>query len=203
MASKTQIVNIALGRIGSSKQVANVDTERSREAILGRTLFDDDVLYVLRDFPWPWATSYVDLALVDGSSTEMANKDWQYAYRCPSDCVFARRIVVEGLGRNDPKPPPFKLGRDSQGRLIFTHEADATLEFTSTIAEPSEFDPMFVSQLAWKLGAGFAPSLSRIKGMAETCMQMYEIDKTKAQSRALNEGQQEEPIEAEMIRARE
>jgi hypothetical protein len=55
MASKTQIVNIALARIGASKQVANVDTESSREAVTARTFFDDDVLYVLRDFPWPWA----------------------------------------------------------------------------------------------------------------------------------------------------
>lgn len=203
MASKTQIVNIALSRIGSGKQVTNVDTGRDRESIQSRTLFDDDVLYVLRDFPWPWATAYADLALVSGSATEMANPDWRYAYRYPSDCVYARRIAIEGLGRSNAEPPPFRLGRDAQGRLIFTNEETASLEFTITISEPSEFDPMFVSQLAWKLAAGLAPSLSRIKGMAATCMEMYEIDKTKAQSRALNESEQEEPNEAEMIRARE
>lgn len=203
MASKTQIVNIALGRIGQSQTVNNVDTETSLPARTARTFWDDDVLYVLRDFPWPWARAYVDLALVGGSVSEAVNNDWQYSYRYPSDCVFARRLVVEGVGRSDPKPPPYELGRDSQGRLIFTDEPEAELEYTVIVTDPSEFDPIFVSMLGWKHGANLAPSLSKIKDMAATCMQMYEIDKSKAESRALNEAQQSEPIEAEMIRARD
>lgn len=203
MASKTQIAKIALGRIGSTKLVNNIETETSREAVVIRTFIDDDIEFVLRDFPWPWATAYVELALVAGSSTARANADWLYSYRYPSDCVFARRLVVESVGRNNPNPPPFRLGRDGQGKLIFTNEADAVLEFTQRITETAEFDSMFVSMLAWKIGSGASPSLSRIKGMAEQCMQMYEIDKSKAQSRALNEGQQETPQEAEMMRARE
>lgn len=204
MSSKTQINNIALSRIGVSKQLSNVDTDTSREAIVARVLFDDDVLFTLRDFPWPFATSYADLALVGGTAAAAVNRDWQYSYRYPSDCVFVRRVVVDGAGgRNNPNPPPYRVGRDSQGKLIFTNEAEAQIEYTSTISDPAEFDSMFVSMLAWKLGAGMSPSLSRIKGMAEQCMQMYEIEKTKAQSRALNEGQQETQIESEFIRSRE
>lgn len=203
MASKTQIGNMALGRIGVSKLLANVDTETSREAIVARVMFDEAVRFVLRDFPWPFATSYADLALVGGTSTTPVNRDWQYAYRWPSDCVYVRRVVVDGVGRNDPNPPPFRIGRDTQGRLIYTSEPDAQIEYTSEITDPQEFDAMFVSMLAWKIGADMAPSLSRIKDMATTCMQMYEIDKSKSQSRALNEGQQETPLESEFIRARD
>jgi len=203
MASKTQIVNIALAKIGASRQIANVDTDRGRDAITARIFFDDDVLYTLRDFPWPWATAYADVALVDGSSTTPVNRDWQYAYRYPSDCVYVRRIVVNGVGRVNVNPPPFRIGKDTQGRLIYTNEAEAQIEYTAMITDPAEFDALFVSMLSWKLGAGIAPTLSRIKGMAESCMQMYEIDKTKAQSRALNEGQQEVDPESEFIRSRE
>lgn len=203
MASKTQIANIALARLGASKQLTNADTDTSREAIVVRTFFADDVEYVLRDFPWPWATSYVVLGLVGGTASAPVNRDWQYSYRYPSDAAFIRRLVIDGKGRDDPSPAPFRIGRDSQGRLIFTDETAAEVEYTTRISDPSEFDSLFVSMLAWKLGAALAPSISRISGMAETCMQMYEIEKTKAQSRALNESQQMTPFEAELIRARD
>ena len=203
MASKTQIVNIAMARIGASKQLANVDTDTSREAIMARTFFDDDVKFVLRDFPWPWATSYADLAVVAGSTTTRAIRDWQYSYRYPSDCLYVRRLVVDGIGRDDPNPAPYSIGRDSQGRLIYTDEPTAQIEYTVAIDDTAEFDPMFVSMLAWKVGSGLAPALSKIKGMAESCISIYEIEKTKAEARALNEAQQSQPLEAETIRARD
>lgn len=202
MASKTQIANIALMRIGVSQSVANVDTENSREALSARLIFDDEVKYVLRDFPWPWATAYADLGLVGGASDDPVNGDWTFSYRYPSDCLFARRLVTES-GRNDVNPPPYRLGRDSQGKLIFTNQEDAVLEHTALVEDPEEFDSLFVSMLAWRLGASMAPSLSRIKDMAKSCLEMYEIDKAKAQSRALNEQQQEAPAESEFIRARD
>ena len=203
MGSKTQVANIAYGRIGSALQLSNVETDRSRQAIIARTFLDDDIAYVLRDFPWPWATAYADLALVGGTASTPVNGDWQYSYRYPSQCAFFRRIVVAGLGRNNPNPPAFRIGRDAQGRLIYTNQELAGGKYTAVITGIEEFDPMAFSMLAWKLGAGLAPSQSRIKGMAEQCMQMYEIEKTKAQSRALNESQQEQPIESEFTRARD
>ncbi len=202
MSSKTQIGNIALARIGSAKQVSNIDTEQRTEARTLRLFYEDDRKFVLRGFPWPFATSYAVLNLVDGSSTDPVNYDWQYAYRMPSDCLFVRRIVTVN-GRNEVNPPPFRVGRDDQGKLIYTNESDAQIEYTADVDDPEEFDSLFVSALSWKLGAGAAPSLSRIKDMAQTCMQMYLVDLSYAQSRALNESQQEQPVEAETIRARD
>jgi hypothetical protein len=203
MTSKTGIGQIALTRIGVSRRINNVDSDASQEAIAIRTIWEEARQYCLRDFPWPWATAYKALSLVDGSATTKANVDWQYSYRYPTDCMYARRIAIESVGRVNPSPPPFRIGRDSQGRLIYTNEPDATLEYTFDVTTPEEFDAIFVSMMAWKLASDIALPLSRIKDMSTKAMEMYEIDKSKAQSRALNEGQQEEPQEAEFIRARE
>lgn len=203
MSSRTQICNLALAKIGVTKQMANVDLDQSREAILGRTLIDQEITEVLRDFPWPFATAYASLALVAGSASVQANHDWRYAYRYPSDCMFARRIVVPGVGRRDATPPPFRVGRDGAGRMIFTNCEQAQLEYTMRITDSEEFDPIMIGALSWKLAAGFAPGLSRMKGVIELCMQGYEFAKAQARSRALNEQQQEEPLEAETIRARD
>jgi hypothetical protein len=202
MTSKTQITNVALMRIGVSQSVANVDTEQSREALSAKLIFDDEVDFVLRDFPWPWATAYAELGLVSGTTSAPTNADWLYAYRYPADCLFARRMVVASVGRVNTNPPPFKLGRDTQGRLIYTNEADAVLEYTARVTDPAEFDALFRSMLSWRLAAALAPSLSRIKDMAESALKMYEIEKSKAVARALNEGQQSVAQDAEWISAR-
>jgi len=201
MASKTQIVNLALLRIGVTRAIANVDTEQSREAVSARLAFDDERDFVLRDFPWPWASTYATGQLVTGSSTTPANRDWIFAYRYPSDCLMVRRLVTSA-GRSDTAPPSFAIGRDSQGRLIYTNQEEAEFEYTARVTNPEEFDALFVSMLAWKLASVLAPALSRIENMTTNAIKMYEIEKSKAQSRALNEGQAAPPLDAEWVRGR-
>lgn len=198
MGTKASIVNRALSRLGSNKQIANIETENSREAIAARLIFDDERDYVLRDFPWPFATAYRQLGLV----AEQPNGDWFYAYRYPSDCLYVRRVVT-ALGRREVIPRPFRVGVDDQGRLLFTNEPQATIEYTARVVDPERFDPLFDSMLAWRIAANLAPSLSRVKDMSDTALKMYEIERSTAQSRALNEGQQDEPLEAELIRVRD
>ena len=202
MASKTAIANLALSRLGSTVQLANLDTDNSAAARTMRTFYQPEFDFILRDFSWPFATAYVQLGLVTGTPAVAANYDWQYAYRYPADCVYARRIVTENIGRKDPNPPPFKLGRDSQGRLIFCDEDSAMLMYTINITDAEELDPMAVSMLAWRLVVDAAPSLSRIPQIVGTANEQYEIDKSKAQRAALNEQQKDKDLASELERSR-
>lgn len=202
MASKTTIANLALHRIGVSQLIANVETEQSQAAISINAVWDLHRDAVLRDFAWPWATAYATLGLVAGTSTTYAvTNEWNYSYRYPSDCLLARRIVT-AAGRQTSTPPTFRVGRDSTGRLIYTGEASAVLEYTVKVTDPEEFDGLFVSMLAWKLAATIAPSQSRIADMAKTAMAMYLLEKRHAEDAAANEGQQPAPLEASWIEAR-
>jgi len=188
-------------RIGVTTVVNNIETDRSKEANAINLMFDDERDFVLRAFPWPFTTTYATLGLVGGSSSARVSNDWHYSYRYPSDCMFARRLVT-GLGRRDPAPPPFIIGRDTQGKLIYTNEPDAELEYTGAVTEPEDFDALCVSALAWKIAAACAPSMSRIKGMFEQCMEGYHVELSMAQAVALNEQQQEEERESDMISSR-
>lgn len=199
--SKTRIVNVALGRIGVSKQISDVDTENSELARLARSFFEDDLAYVIRDFPWPFLRKFGALNLVDGAQDDPVNYDWVYSYRYPDDCAYFRRITREGM-RNDPTPPPFVIGSDDQGRLIYTNEELAFGEWTKQVTDCSTLDPITASAVSWKIGASFAPSQSRIKGMMETCLQMYMMDQSRAEARALNESQQEQPLNSEFESSR-
>lgn len=201
MASKTQIGNLALTCMGVSKPVANIDTENSLEARTLKQHFDTQRDFVLRDFPWPFASAYATLGLVAGSSDAPANNEYTFAYRYPSDCLFARRLTLPG-GRLSTIKIPFQVGRDSQGRLIYTDQEDAELKYTVAITEATEFDPLFVSMFAWRLAAICAPALSRVDNITKTCLLAYEFEKQRAQAEALNEGESDPPLDAEWIRGR-
>jgi hypothetical protein len=66
----TKIINIALARLGISKQVGDITTETSAEATAARLNYSNDVSATLRDFPWPFATRYQKLELIAGDASE-------------------------------------------------------------------------------------------------------------------------------------
>lgn len=182
--------------------MAALETETSTEARVIRVVFDDERDFILRDFNWPFARKIADLGLIDGSEDEAVNNFWQYAYQYPSDCLLARRLVTVA-GRVTAIPPPFEVGVLDNAQVIYTDLADAQLEYTRTVTDPSRFDPIFRSALSWKIAGSVAAPLSRVKDIATYAMQNYAIEISKAQARALSEGQQDDPAESEFFRARE
>jgi hypothetical protein len=199
--SKTRILNLALIDLGISKLVANLDTEASKEAILGRLIFPVEVDYVLRDFPWNFAKRYAKPGLVAGSPTTPANRHWAFAYRYPSDCLFVRS-VISPMGRQATTPIPFAMGSDAEGELIFTDLPEAEIEYTANVTDPERWDAMFVQALHWRLAAHLAPALTRVEGLARSALQMYELEKSRSERAALNEQQLDPEPESEYIRAR-
>jgi len=92
MSSETEICNMALSHIGVGKEIANLDTERSQEASACRRYYENLRDKVLRDFRWPFATKFVELALIEETPTI----EWRFSYRYPTDCVKMIRILSGG-----------------------------------------------------------------------------------------------------------
>jgi hypothetical protein len=172
----SRLINLALLRIGVSKQTTNlIGTEATEEAAVARLHVKYDVQTTLRDFPWPFATRYATLVLVSGTPAAPVNADWTYAYRQPTDCVFERRIVSGRGAAVNPTPPPFALARDTGGGLIFCNEANAVLEYTSRVQCPTyEGDELFKDALAWRFAMSLAAPLTRMREKEDYARQMYE-----------------------------
>lgn len=196
MASTIQIFNMALRHIGVSIAVASL-SENSKERITMSSFFESDRRAVLRRYNWPFATSYLSLGLVE----ETPNEDWAYSYRYPVSALRIRRIAT-GLGRVDPKPAPYRVGRDAVGNLIYTDQRDAVVECTVDIDDSEQFESDFVEALSWKLALSAAPSLSRLPKAVDLCRQMYEYTLAIATQSAGNESQQNEPMDSEAVRER-
>jgi len=201
MAADTVICNLALGHLGISKEIANVETEKSASASACRRYLQPAKDETLRDFNWPFATEYATLGLVETSP----NSDWAYSYRQPSNCARIRKIL-SGI-RNDSRQSrvPYEKASDTDGILIFTDEVNAVLKYTKFITDNTLFDQDYIMMLTLLLASYIAPRVTSGDPfkLGERSFRLYTNSKEKAQSSALNEQQDEEQVEAESIRARE
>lgn len=185
--SAVAICNLALSRIGVGTAITSLAAS-SQEAIACNAVYESMRDLVLRDFPWPFARTWVALGLVTDASEEddfpAWGDDWRYAYRYPSDCIRALRMVD---GTKNGTQVPYALGSDSSGRLIYTDEADAVLVYTTRFEDPAHFDPSFASALAWKIAAEIAVPLARAGSFIERAETGYRQSLAQAAADALNE----------------
>lgn len=140
----------------------------------------------------------------DTVAPDYVNKDWIYSYRWPVDCLYARRMPPASLvGRKfDPNPIAFRIGRDVNGLLIYSNEADANLEYTSLDCDALWADDLWIDAFTWRIAAYIAPSLSQLPNLAEKCYRMYLLALQTASAVSSNEQQQEKPGDADWIRDR-
>ena len=201
MTSKTEICNLALSHLGHSKEIGNVDTEASAWASACRRFYDIARDTAQRDFDWPFATKIASLGLLE----EEPNDEWNYSYQYPSDCIKVRRIL-SGI-RLDTRDSqiPYKIANGDTGRIIFSDQATAQIEYTVKITNPGHWSEDFTLALSYRLAMFIAPRVTRgdpfnLRQAAETEYMKILSD---ALANAFNEEQQDKQPESEFIRARE
>jgi hypothetical protein len=179
MSSKTEMANLAISHLGQGKEIANIDTEKSSEAATMRRYQPVVIEMFLKNFPYSFCNVIETLNLVESDP----NDEWAYSYRLPTDCLKPIRIL-SGL-RNDTRQSrvPYKIGKD----------------------DPSKYPIDVFLAMSYLLAGMAAP---RICGedpfkMGDKAMKMYQYFKGQADAADVNDQQQEEPPEAEAVRARE
>ena len=200
VTADTPICNLALGHLGISKEIANVETEKSASAAACRRFLQPSKDETLRDFNWPFATEFITLGLVETAP----NSDWAYSYRQPSNC--SRIIKILSSIRNDTRQTriPYQKASDDTGILIFTDQIDAKLKFTKFITDNALYDQDYIMMLTLLLAAYIAPRVTAGDPfkLGSRAYDLYILSKTKAEAAAMNEQQDEEPPESEFIIAR-
>lgn len=196
--SPEQICNMALSHVGHTQFIDSLENERSNEASVCNLHYVPSRDFVLQVFPWPEATKYATLGLVE----ETPNDDWLFSYRYPSDCLFVRRVSTV-LGRATPDPPPFITAADDIGRVIYTNQENAKIEYTKRLVDTAQFSESLTQALAWYLAAMICPGLSKQPKQADYAMRMFVVFSGMARSTSLNEQQQQAEPESEFMRARQ
>ena len=191
---KIEIINLALARIGVSS-IERID-EPSEAARQTKAFYDHVRRTVLRKFPWGFATRRLELAMI--SETPAAYK---YAYRQPTDALFIRRLYKSGSTKPwDQKH--YKCVSDTSGRVIYTNEEFAEVEYTADIQDASLFDDSFIDAMSWKLAAEVAFPLTGRADLAANAVQGYNAYFTEAAGEDAAEGNEPEEYVNRLAMAR-
>lgn len=201
MASTTEIANLALAHLGVGKAISTLDTEQSEEARVCRLFYDIARDATLKDFPWPFATAFAAVGLVEEDPTD----EWAFSYRVPSDCLHVRRILSGTRNETRQTRVPYKLGVDSAGGLLYTDAEDAEIEYTVRQDDPGRYPADFVLAFSERLSAYVAPRLTAGDPfkLSEKVLRLYFLEMSNARANAVNEQQDEELPKSELERARE
>jgi hypothetical protein len=185
MASKTDIANLAIAHIGIGKEISNLETERSEEAIACRKFYDLARQAVLSDLDWSFSTRFEDLALVETSPTD----EWSYSYRYPSFCLNIRRIVSGTRNDTLKSRVPFRVVSDDLGYLIYTDMEQAKVEFTYDITNSEFFPAEFVMALSFRLAMYIVTTTSGGDPFKkkEELLGQYQMEINRAKRKNLNE----------------
>ena len=189
VADQVKVVNLALRHLAQTSGVVDMDTDTSEAAEAARAWYPMALDEVLRDFRWPFATSFATLALVAGP-TPPATIEYQYSYRYPIDCIKLLRILPGGTSGSMSAPAfpasgvqlplsrfdtlasrvPYRVTQDTAGLLILTDFAPQAattntpalpiVEYTAQVDDATRYPADFASCLSLLLATYMAPTLT-------------------------------------------
>jgi len=159
MLTKTDVVNLALGKLGQTVSVINADTETTTYAKIARRHFTMSVTALLLKHPWSIYTKTAELSLV---SLDPSIK-WQYAYSMPTDAAQIRRIATDSYFSIEEEYAdqriPYEAVYTTSGYDIHTVIPNAWAEYTVRPPENGPYMDHFARALAAMLAMDMAPSI--------------------------------------------
>ncbi len=197
--SSAGICNQALGKIGISQFIADLDTEQSNEARVCRVYYEAARDRVLSAMPWGFAKRTAELQDI---GTPPAG--WLFRYRYPNDCLKARKLIetgatIEGQGVD------FCVVEDEAngGKAICANSHPVSLIYSARITNVNLFTQAFNDTFSWSLAADIASPLSAATGMAQAANQAYTAMLTQSGAADMNEGKEQATGDCELISVRQ
>jgi len=202
--SDVQICNMALSRIGVSQPISSM-SEASNEARMCSLWYAHCRDTVLQAFPWKFARKVS--ALQDIGTPTVG---WSYRFRYPNDCLKALKVSPDASDRIATSTGSilskivFDVVSDesSAGKAIVSDQDGLYLHYTAAITDPTLFDPLFTSALAWLLASEIAGPLATKPEYANAARDGYTVTVNEAFATSLNEGYEGSDNTTDLITAR-
>lgn len=200
MATVVEICNQALANIGIGAYIDSL-SEQSEEAEQCNLHYPLARDYVLAAEHWSFAKKYVALAEV-ASTTNTIHDNWDYQYRYPSDCLRILRLVTDG-SRVPSVSIPYEVQLDdSDKRIIYTDQEDATIEYISRVTDPTLFSQHFADAVAANLGWRIAMPLTKNPEIRTEAFSVFQFAMNQAMERNQNEHQDDARRTTEFVEDR-
>jgi len=169
MASRIDIANAALSKIGAAR-ISSFD-EGSREANAVKARYDSLKLAELQRNLWTFSIRRAQLAA--DSSTPAFGRSYQY--QLPAD--YLRKAPLDPFRSDYPDDALF------EGRLLLTDSAaPINVRYVSSTVEEESFDPLFAEALAARLAMELCEELTQSSSKRQSLASDYLFHVSQARS---------------------
>lgn len=162
MLQKTDIANLALGRLGVSLQVTDYDADNSNQAKIIRRFYRMSLDTLLQKHEWKFATYFQELNLLE-TDANFGFMGFKYKYQAPADAMVIREIATDGIFTNlnlyETQKAKFQTIYSSSSIKIVSNIVDAHARYTVRIPEDNQVPVYFGRALSAQLAWDIAPSL--------------------------------------------
>lgn len=165
MASKVEIVNRALSKIGQ-RPIASI-TEESAPAKAALLVYDSVRREVLQSYSWAFAVRTTKLTML--STVPL---DFKFAFALPSDCLRAIKVTAPDTYRCPERPDNKTF--IVRGNELLTDLPVAILEYVADVTREDDFDARFTEAFALKLASELAIPLGGKADLMSSYSQQYE-----------------------------
>lgn len=182
MASKVDIVNMALSVLGSKQTIQDIDSDQSTEARTAALHYENALKTALSFTDWSFATTWGTSALLSASPPG----DWSYMYAMPANAI---RIIgiIDSLDSRMNRPAKFHRS-NYQGQLVLlTDTKSPTWRYIFLNDTPASYSPEFVDALAAQLAYRLAMPLTRKLDLQVRAQENYKSLVTAASAADANE----------------
>lgn len=159
MLTKTDVANLALGKLGHSHVVPNLDTDQTTIGKVLRRQLKTAISTVVEMHPWGFLTSYDALSWVADQPTPQ----WAYAYAQPTDGQIVRRIAPQNYFMHEQEyydqKAQYQEAYSDVGTLIYTNIHEAWAEITRVHEESNDYPNHFGRAVACQLAMDSAASI--------------------------------------------
>lgn len=169
--TREKIYNITLSNLAITTPV-QLTNENDPRTIILNNYYETARDTVLEAHDWGFATKYENLSVPVNESTYTQNPNYEYAFKCPNDCISPRAIICE----DDNKEKEFKPAVNSAGELlILTNINPCLLRYTRRVENEALFTAPFVTALGFYLAYLTAQGLLGSANKKNTNLQDYNI----------------------------
>lgn len=187
MASKVDIVNMALSILGSKQTIQDIDNDNSTEARTARLHYENALKTALEAANWSFATTWNTSALLSASPPD----DWAYMYAWPANAVRITGII-DTLDSRMNRPAKYTKSNYNGELVLLTDTKSPTWRYVFLNDTPATYPAKFLDALAAQLAYRLAMPLTRKADMREAARQTYatlirEASASDANEQTLNE----------------
>lgn len=162
MASKIDVINLALRRLGE-QPIGAID-EGSEPANIVSDIYDILLENELRCYPYRWATTTAELALISAEEPT----DFEYVFQLPADYLQILRIISPESGKSLTSTE----WEVRESKLYLDYD-EVEIKYIFLETDVSKWDANFQNAFAFKLAEEASLALTGMDNLTDMMMQKY------------------------------